>query len=728
MIVLAKNFTLTEAQKRLLGRGLKFIPVLGQRKDQLLYLEHDMQEYHRRIKLTTYFKEARSNKTKRRFVKPSMWTPPMEKLEPEVRTLVREDKKFLRRTFHMVKEKENISQEEKQALTQLRYMKDIVIKQADKGSSVVIMSREQYIFEVERQLNDSVYYQKLDKPIFTETMPMVEKILAQLKDKKFITKKQYQYLRGDGRPRERRFYILPKIHKDPATWTVPHEIPAGRPIVSDCSSETYGTAEFLDYHLNPLSTKHAAYVKDTYHFISMIKKWRIPPQAYFFSMDVSSLYTNIPIEAGIKCVSQIFDKYPDPNRPDSELLQLLDLNLKRNDFAFNEKYYLQIKGTAMGKKFAPAYANIFMAAWEEGALASCPIKPMYYLRYLDDIFGIWTESEAEFREFVDKLNQFDPSIQLKAELEAQAISFLDTMVYKGVSFHKKRVLDIKVYFKKTDTHALLHYHSFHPRHTFRGLVKSQLLRFKRICSNFADWKEATNTLFQALKLRGYCRGHFREAWRDLQNVKVQNETEEELIPFISTFSTNSLFYNKYCKQSFFRYLIETGVLRHARTLAAHRRNPNLTDILVKARLPSLRPIRKSEGRGTLIAEQFFQKPKAVRNSKDGTIYILEKQGITPRTKNVVYLIYCSRCGKKYVGETGNSLSVRFTQHRYNVRNKRDMEKPVVSHFVNHGVEAMKVAGLQRSDTWSAADRRKIERLWIYRLTTKEPWGLNRRFE
>lgn len=35
---------------------------------------------------------------------------------------------------------------------------------------------------------------------------------------------------------------------------------------------------------------------------------------------------------------------------------------------FNGKNYLQIKGTAMGKKFAPAYANIFMANWEKEVL------------------------------------------------------------------------------------------------------------------------------------------------------------------------------------------------------------------------------------------------------------------------------------------------------------------------------------------------------------------------
>ncbi len=33
-----------------------------------------------------------------------------------------------------------------------------------------------------------------------------------------------------------------------------------------------------------------------------------------------------------------------------------------------------------GKKFAPSYANIFMAAWEQKALASFRLKPLAYFR------------------------------------------------------------------------------------------------------------------------------------------------------------------------------------------------------------------------------------------------------------------------------------------------------------------------------------------------------------
>lgn len=66
-------------------------------------------------------------------------------------------------------------------------------------------------------------------------------------------------------------------------------------------------------------------------------------------MEVNSSYINIETDQGIQAVKDIFY--------DQKLLQLLHINVTRNDVEF--KFFLQIKGTAMGKKFAPPYANIF---------------------------------------------------------------------------------------------------------------------------------------------------------------------------------------------------------------------------------------------------------------------------------------------------------------------------------------------------------------------------------
>ena len=713
VVVLAKNFHLSGPQRTLLSKGLSFIPTLDIGRDQRVQWQLDMQNYHRKIKLAAYFRNT-PDKQMLPFVGPSDWVPPIDRLPLEIQILVREDEDTFRKHYKLVQEKSNISISEVTALRQLANTKHIVLKPADKGSAVVILSREQYIFEAQRQLNDPVYYRKLDAPIFMDTIPIVREILDRLKKKKFINARQHKYLIGNLQPRERRFYILPKIHKPPEKWTIPYEIPPGRPIVSDCGSETYFTAEFLDHYLTPLSIRHPAYVRDTYHFIDVVQSLTIPSEFFMFSMDVDNLYTNIPIAAGISCVKKWFEKYPDPKRPDRELLELLEINLTRNDFVFDGKFYLQIKGTAMGKKFAPAYANIFMANWESEALSKCQKKPAQYLRFLDDIWGVWTGSSEEFQEFVEVLNSHDPSIKLKVETNDQSIDFLDTTVFRGPDFPTNFKLDLKVFFKKTDTHALLHKNSFHPKHTFRGIVKSQILRFKRICTREENFREAVGTLFKALRKRGYPRPFLRDCLKTFGERR--DKDHGKLIPLITTFSSVGRLLNGKLKSNFENVLGQSGVIPRAGVISAYRRNKNLQDLLVHAKLPPLQRVKPQ------LLEAQFSRLRYVRSSR-GNVFRIQ-QGFSPRSKNCVYLIYCTTCYVKYVGETKNSLSTRMVQHRYNIRNKKEVDTPLVNHFLTHGLTALRVSGLQRDVNWTDSDRKRMERYWIHLLGTRVPYRLN----
>lgn len=72
-----------------------------------------------------------------------------------------------------------------------------------------------------------------------------KKILDEMYQKDIINSKQRDYFMGSGTPRAKRFYLLPKIHKNAEKWSRPFGVPPGRPIVSDCNSETYSTAQYI---------------------------------------------------------------------------------------------------------------------------------------------------------------------------------------------------------------------------------------------------------------------------------------------------------------------------------------------------------------------------------------------------------------------------------------------------------------------------------------------------
>lgn len=707
---------LTEAQVSLLSRGLSFVPSINHvsRDD----LEHDLQCFHRRLKLAAYFEGTRE-RTPLPFMPPSLWSPAASNLPDVVNRLIIRNNRVFKRRFRSISEKNNLSQAEISALKSLKNNTDIVIKPADKGSAVVIMDRTTYVQEALRQLGNTTYYKALETPIYPESFPILRDILTSLLNRKFINIKQFKFLSGEGKPGERKFYMLPKIHKDPSTWFPPFVMPPGRPIVSDCGSDTDRVADFIEHYLNPLSIRHPSYIKDTYHFIDIVKNLIIPPTSFLFSLDVDSLYTNIDTKSGLAAVQKILYKYPDSLRPDRDLLRLLELNLTRNDFVFNSKYYLQVKGTAMGKSFAPSYANIFMAVWEETALACCPIAPLHYYRFLDDIWGIWTFSHVEFQKFIYHLNSVDPSIKLKSEISSSSINFLDTTVYKGPSFLDTGKLDIKVYFKPTDTHALLYKSSFHPKHTFRGIVKSQLLRFMRICTLPDDFREAVQILFQALKNRGYSRCFLRYCFNTFRIPKITDE--RKIIPLISTYSTSGLNIHQMIKSNFNLFITNSGFLDNFKVISAYRKNKNLKDILVRARLPTLERGRKPAER---LNHDFFQPLTFVRNPVSHLLLRIT-QRILPTDRNCVYLLSCRQCGKQYVGETKNSILTRLWQHRHNARHHRELHTPLMQHVQLHSWAAITVSGLQCNPNWTDKERKTQERQWIYLLGSRHPFGLNK---
>ena len=81
-------------------------------------------------------------------------------------------------------------------------------------------------------------------------------------------------------------------------------------------------------------------------------------------MDVKSLNTNIPNSEGIATVINAYDNYSKKSIATKVIITFLALILTLNNFIFNCKHYLQIKGCGMGTIYAPAYANIFTAIFE----------------------------------------------------------------------------------------------------------------------------------------------------------------------------------------------------------------------------------------------------------------------------------------------------------------------------------------------------------------------------
>ena len=129
-------------------------------------------------------------------------------------------------------------------------------------------------------------------------------------------------------------------------------------------------------------------------------------------MDVSSLYTNIPIEEGLRSIAKYMNPHEKIGRlQPSSIIQLLKFVLTMNNFVFNKRYFCQMGGTAMGTKVAPTFANLFMGMLEKELLDKTEDKPLVYLRYIDDIFMIYQHGKEKLLKFIEFCNQYHRTIK-----------------------------------------------------------------------------------------------------------------------------------------------------------------------------------------------------------------------------------------------------------------------------------------------------------------------------
>ena len=668
-IVNLADIELTESERSILAKGLKFIPTPNLIEKAPIWT--GFHEFSRKIKLSYFFRKQPDQKRDRDrlFRHKSNWDPDDKLLPPEIHQELNELKDKLSR-INTISEKPNTSDGELRALKDLKDREDLIFKKADKGNAIVIMQREFYIQEALRQLNDTEYYRKIEEPVYPRTFETVNNILDRLAGNGFLDRKQVDYLRPDENARPRTFYLLPKIHKDLNQWSIPFRMPPGRPIVSDCGSDSYGYSELLEHYLKPLACEHPSYVKDTYDFLDKIRDLQVADDAMLVTFDVKSLYTNIDPEKGLLALDKIYEKSKH-SIPFKETRDLLEICLKNNDFKFGDQWYLQIKGTAMGKRFAPHYANIFMANWEDEIFAKAKVHPTIYFRFFDDGFMIWERSQQELDEFIMVMNSHDPSIQITAERDICQGTFLDVTVFKGPKFKHHNTLDTKVAFKPTDTHELLDRHSFHPKHTFDGLIKSQLIRFLRICSNMEDFHEACSKLFQALKERR----HYSS--RKLREIKCQ-------------------FLNNYR---------QTGVYEGPLGVSCQCRKKRCECCLWV------------EPRSYLEVGEFEYRIFGCLNCQ---------------SDNLVYAIECKNCRNMYIGETEQTFAKRLHKHLSDIRTEK--ETAVAEHFNEicwPAEENMTVYPIESIPNQGSKQKNKSLRLrreahWINELGSTMPYGMNKK--
>ena len=604
--------------------------------------------------------------------------------------------------------KSNINKSQRKAIKDLQKDTSIVIKEADKGGAIVIMDANHYEQMVSDQLEDQSFSKKLPQNEDKKTMSQIGKLIRNHGQN--LTKNEIDYL-TNFEVRTSNFYGLPKIHKSKEIQEnirncknthikipKPEDLKL-RPIIAGPSSSTQRLSNLLDILLKPLCKKVPSFIRDDMDFLNYIPD-RVPLNTILVSFDVTSLYTNIPHDLGIQAVTFWLEKYQAeiPTRfPPDFIVSGLKLVLENNHFYFNDNFYLQIKGTAMGTKVAPTYATLVMGYLEEKLYNELPflfdVNFATYIkenwkRCLDDCFIFWTKSEEELQTFHSTINSIHQSIKFTIESSTTHLPFLGILIIK-----EEEKIKTDLYCKPTDTHQYLSFNSCHPSHTKRNIPFNLARRICTIVSENDTKKKRLYELKIFLKRQHYPEGLIDSAIRkaldipinELRNTRDKDENNGENIPFVITHNLRNHNILSSAKR-FFPILEQSpnmkNLVKESNIINSRRQAPNLKRLLTRAKY--------EESSTSCVHKCGDPRCGTCEIIEEGSTKILKSGQILRandrmncKSQNLIYCATCPTCKEFYIGQTGRLID-RVRVHKQQIRDPSIRNTPCSKHFVECG--------------------------------------------
>ena len=146
--------------------------------------------------------------------------------------------------------------------------------------------------------------------------------------------------------------------------------------MSSCGSVTYGVAKEFTKILKPLVGKSPHHINSTHDFVEQVKQFTLAPGECLSSYDVFALFTSVPVHPALGVIKDLLEKDPTLKDrtvlPIKDIILLLGFCLKSMHFSFQDQFYEQVKGVAMGSLVSPIVANLYMEYFEQNALSTAP--------------------------------------------------------------------------------------------------------------------------------------------------------------------------------------------------------------------------------------------------------------------------------------------------------------------------------------------------------------------
>ena len=365
---------------------------------------------------------------------------------------------------------------------------------------------------------------------------------------------------------------------------------------------------------------------------------QLTPEQKLMSLDVESLFTNVPVNCTIDII--IHHAYNHPTLPPPPLLQrdmeaLLKICTQETPFLFDDKTFIQTDGVSMGSPLGPTFADFYMSEVENLLLSQNRVSnPVKYLRYVDDTLVIFN-SRNHARYFIQRLKNNSVLKFTKEEMVGSKFHFLDVNMDIG----SDGCIQTSVFIKPTDNGLYTNFASYTPKSYKTSIIKTLVNRAIKHSSTWIACHSELDRIRQIMANNMYPQALCDQIIQRKLDNHFNEDPSTEIVPvnlYVQLFNLST-------------YKQDSCTLKKV-----------LEDHVLAAR-PNHRVMLKPYFKPRKISSQFSCRP--VRANLDSA--------------NVVYQFNCQEvsCNATYIGHTSKTLRSRIKQHRYSASS-------IYQHFIN----------------------------------------------
>ena len=363
-----------------------------------------------------------------------------------------------------------------------------IITKADKGNTIVITYQQEY----HNKIRDFIINNNLIT-INDPTKNFQKKIRNVLNECQIVTHKDEKWKYVNLNPSVPSIRGMIKIDKTGAPI---------RPVINWRNVPAYKLAKMLtkklQMHIPLLFTFN---VKNSVQLMDEILSIPFDPNLQFVSFDINNMYSNVPTSDIEQIIEFICNQQFTDGLIKQELVNMSKIIIEQNYFKFDNRYYSQENGLAMGSPTSSIFSEIYLQYTENPAVYDTLLhnKIMGYFRYVDDILIIYDRTTTDIDKVLESFSKLMPTMKFTMEREINnRINFLDITIIKE---HNKLTFDI--YRKPTATNSIIPYDSCHPTEHKLAAIRYLTNRMNTYHLNTANKEKERNIIKHILQKNKY---------------------------------------------------------------------------------------------------------------------------------------------------------------------------------------------------------------------------------